>query len=128
MRAEPLSVMAPPAVSVTLPTLPPLVSSVPLVSEMVWAVITTLPLLPPALPRVSGPFRVTVSVARLPLTAASRPRLGLRFRDSCGESIGVVASVSVWTGCDGLDMSRTATPSDPAPGLSALSGNISVVS
>jgi len=28
----------------------------------------------------------------LPLTAASRPRLALRFSDSCGESIGVVVS------------------------------------
>ena len=65
-------------------------------------------------------------VIGFPMSATSRPRFTLRLSDSCGESIEVVVRVSVCFGCAGSDMSSTATPCDPAPGLNAFSGNISV--
>ena len=63
-----------------------------------------------------------------PSTAASSPRRVLRLSDSCGDIIGSEVSESVCTGCDGSDMSSTATPSDDPVRLSALIGNSSVVS
>jgi len=68
------------------------------------------------------------SVAGLPLTAASRPRVLLRFSDSCGVNIGSWVRVSVCTGWTGSDMLRTATPSEAPAALMALVGNSSAVS